>query len=43
MNRFILALQATELSAGEMAGFLTFAGAMVIFGLCWFVTPKPRS
>ncbi len=37
----MLAMQATELSTAELAGFLFFAVAMAIWGCCFFANPKP--
>lgn len=37
----LLALQATELSPAEMAGFLFFAFTLFVWGCCLFTNPKP--
>lgn len=36
-----LALQASQLSPAELAGFLFFACALLVWGCCFFANPKP--
>jgi hypothetical protein len=37
----LIAIQATELSRAELAGFLFFAVIIFIWGCCVFANPKP--
>ncbi len=37
----MIALQPSELSPAELAGFLFFAFAMLVWACCLFANPKP--